>query len=188
VGCKDSGFSRIAQAVPRLYTDVYACVHSLEGALCMGELVGLGWVLVRDAPTDNQMPSVVTSSVSLQNASSMTRRKSSTAQQDPACKRLLAKLATKGVDVQNDDTWVRLSMFLQIVGKPDNHAGRFVDPRLDFGKNKKCWKAESGKHPQVKKDWMKLKGHRGGGTGDGVHHVRLSFLKNIYLRKLVPHC
>ena len=65
----------------------------------------------RDAPTDNQMPSVVTSSVSLQNASSMTRRKSSTAQQDPACKRLLAKLATKGVDVQNDDTWVRLSMF-----------------------------------------------------------------------------
>ena len=118
----------------------------------------------------------------------MTRRKSSTAQQDPACKRLLAKLATKGVDVQNDDTWVRLSMFLQIVGKPDNHAGRFVDPRLDFGKNKTCWKAESGKHPQVKKDWMKLKGHCGGGTGDGVHHVRLSFLKNIYLRKLVPHC
>ena len=105
---------------------------------------------------------------------------SSTAQKDADCKRLLAKLAARGVDVTNDNSWVRLSLFLTIVDKPTNHAGRFVDPSLDSGKNKKCWKSESGGVPKVKKEWTKVPGPRGGGAGDGLHHISLRFLKFVY--------
>ena len=69
-----------------------------------------------------------------------------------------------------------------------NHAGRFVDPALDYGKSKKCWKTASGGNPKVNKDWTKLKGNRGGGTGDGLHHINLKFLRYVYLQNLVPRC
>ena len=63
------------------------------------------------------------------------------ARKDPDCKRLLAKLAARGVDVQNENTWVRLLLFLEVVGlsaSQVNHAGRFVDPALEHGKSTKC--------------------------------------------------
>ena len=38
-----------------------------------------------------------------------------------------------------------------------------------------------GKLPRVNTDWKMLKGRHGGGTGDGLPHARLSFLKQVYL-------
>ena len=64
--------------------------------------------------------------------------------------------------------------FLKAVEEPRAHTKLYLDGKTPL----KVWKVGS-KLPRVKKDWDMLKGPHGGGTGDGLAHARVSFLKAV---------
>ena len=64
--------------------------------------------------------------------------------------------------------------FLKTVKEPRGHTKRYLDGQTPS----KVWKIY-GKLPRVKKDWDMLKEPHGGGTGDGLPHARVSFLRDV---------
>ena len=73
--------------------------------------------------------------------------------------------------------WVGMSDFLKAVKEPVRHSKRCLDGKTPS----KCWKV-GGKLPRVNTDWKMLKGRHGGGIGDGLPHVRVSFLKAAWVK------
>ena len=82
-----------------------------------------------------------------------------------------------GLTIHGD--WVGMSDFLKAVQEPRRHTKRYLDGKTPS----KCWKV-GGKLPRVNTDWKMLKGRHGGGSGDGLPHVRVSFLKAVWAK----HC
>ena len=82
----------------------------------------------------------------------------------------------KKVDATDDDSWVKLATFLKHVKEPAQQPKRYVD-----GKSKKTWMLGPRKNrlPKLKKDWDYMKTSQGGGAGDSLLHVRVSFLKEV---------
>ena len=70
---------------------------------------------------------------------------------------------------------VGMSDFLKAVKEPRRHTKRYLDGKTPS----KVWKL-NGKLPRLQKDWKMLKGQHGGGTGDGLPHARVSFLKAVW--------
>ena len=64
---------------------------------------------------------------------------------------------------------------LTAVKKPRAHTKRYLDGKTPS----KVWKV-GGKLPVVKKDWDMLKRPHGGGSGKGLPHARVAFLKKVW--------
>lgn len=73
--------------------------------------------------------------------------------------------------------WIKLALFLHQVQEPAGHTMRYLSPD-----EKKCWTFARGRVPKVRKDFVKRKGGRGGGAGDGIPYCSKDFLEEVFLR------
>ena len=70
---------------------------------------------------------------------------------------------------------VKMTDFLNAVEEPRAYTKRDHDGTTPS----KVWEV-GGKLPRVENDWDMLKGPRGGGTGGGLAHTRVAFLKQVW--------
>ena len=90
---------------------------------------------------------------------------------------LSKKLRAQGVYDEHGDSWVALASFLRAVGKGSevSQAKRYI-----ANKKGKRWLRHDGGRPRVNMEYRYKKGAHGGGTGDGILHARLSWLRFVY--------
>ena len=69
---------------------------------------------------------------------------------------------------------------LKAVKEPYRQTARYLNGKTPS----KCWRQVGGKLNRINTDWKMLKGRHGGGSGDGLPHVRVSFLKAVWAK----HC
>lgn len=81
-----------------------------------------------------------------------------------------------------DGRWVRMATFLERVRISKSHPERY----LTAG-HKKCWVLGRRRKPRPNKDFLKRKGHRGGGDGGGIFYASLEFLKEVFVQFYAPH-
>lgn len=87
------------------------------------------------------------------------------------------KLRAQGVYDEDDDSWVALASFMRAVGKSNevSQAKRYIS-----NKKGKRWLRRDGGRPRNKMEYKYKKGIHGGGTGNGILHGRLSWLRFVY--------
>ena len=90
---------------------------------------------------------------------------------------LSKKLRAQGVYDEDGDSWVALVVFSRAVGKSSesSQAERYIT-----NKKGQRWLRDGGGRPRVNMEYKYKKGTHGGGTGNGILHARLSWLRFVY--------
>ena len=74
-----------------------------------------------------------------------------------------------------DGRWIKMATFLGQVRASKSHPERYLMPGQG-----KCWVLGRSRKPRANKDFVKRKGHRGGGDGGGIFYASREFLKEVF--------